>query len=138
MDRLAGKKALVIGASTGIGREVCRVFAMEGADVCVGDLGHAEDKASVLAELSEFGQDAFAVEVDVLREEQVKAAVEATVARFGRIDIIVNNAGVPSSHYLLHEEPTDEWDFVMNVNLRGVYFGMKYAIPYMKEQGWGR
>lgn len=138
MDRLAGKKALVIGASTGIGREVCRVFALEGADVCIGDLGHDEDKASLVAELTGMGRDAFAVEVDVLLEAQVQAAVDATVARFGRIDIIVNNAGVPSSHHLLHEEPTDEWDFVLNVNLRGVYFGMKYAIPYMKAQGWGR
>src|SRR3972149_3880367 len=138
MDRLGGKKTLVIGASTGIGREVCRVFALEGADVAVGDRGHEAEKASLVAELSGFGRDAFAVEVDVLVEEQVRAAIEAAVARFGRLDVLVNNAGIGSSRVPLHEEATEQFERVLDTNLRGAYFGMKYAVPIMLAQGSGR
>src|SRR4051812_11612957 len=94
MNRLRDKKALVIGASTGIGREVCRLFAQEGADVAVGDLGHAPEKASLLDEIRPLGRRAFAIDVDVLVEEQVRAAVDKTVSEFGQLDILVNNAGV--------------------------------------------
>jgi NAD(P)-dependent dehydrogenase (short-subunit alcohol dehydrogenase family) len=138
MDRLKGKKALVIGASTGIGREVCRVFAQEGADVAVGDFGHEADKASLLQELHGFGREAFAIEVDVRDEAQVKAAVDQTIERLGQLDIIVNNAGVSPYRGPSHLEPTESWDYVMDVNLRGVYFGMKYALPHMIERGYGR
>jgi len=138
MDRLAGKKALVIGASTGIGRAVCRVFAMEGADVAVGDRGHEDDKAGLIAELTGLGRDAFALEVDVLVEEQVKTAIEGAVARFGRLDILVNNAGIGSSRGPLHEESTAQFERIIDTNLRGAYFGMKYATPLMIAQGSGR
>jgi NAD(P)-dependent dehydrogenase (short-subunit alcohol dehydrogenase family) len=138
MNRLVGKKTLVIGASTGIGREVCRLFASEGADVCVGDRGHDADKASLLAELAGHGGDAFAVEVDVLIEEQVQAAIEAAAARFGRLDVLVNNAGIGSSRTPLHEEPTEQFERMLDTNLRSAYFGMKHALPVMIAQGSGR
>jgi NAD(P)-dependent dehydrogenase (short-subunit alcohol dehydrogenase family) len=138
MDRLSGKTALVIGGSTGIGRAVCRLFAAEGADVAVGDFGHPEHKASLLAELQGFGHDTLTVEVDVRDETQVRAAVESAIARFGRLDILVNNAGIAGNKVAIHEEPVEDFDEVMNVNVRGVYFGMKHALPHMLARGSGR
>lgn len=76
MDRLAGKMALVIGASSEIARSICRTFVAEGARVIIGDHGHAKDKVRALEELSEFGPDAFALEIDVRLEEHVRAAIE--------------------------------------------------------------
>jgi NAD(P)-dependent dehydrogenase (short-subunit alcohol dehydrogenase family) len=138
MERLIGKTALVIGASTGIGRAVCRAFAGEGADVAAGDFGHQEDKASLVAELGSLGREAFALEVDVRDEQQVRAAVEASIARFGRLDIVVNNAGIAGNKVALHEEPVEDFDEVMDVNVRGVFFGMKHALPHMLARGSGR
>jgi NAD(P)-dependent dehydrogenase (short-subunit alcohol dehydrogenase family) len=138
MDRLKGKKALVIGASTGIGREVCRVFAQEGADVAVADFGHEAEKESLLGELAEFGQQAFAVEVDVRSEDQVKAAIDETIRRFGQMDIIVNNAGIAGFRGPTQDGSAEGWDDVMDINLRGVFFGMKHALPHMVERGYGR
>jgi NAD(P)-dependent dehydrogenase (short-subunit alcohol dehydrogenase family) len=138
MARLAGKTALVIGGSTGIGRAVCHLFAAEGAAVAVGDFGHVDDKASLLAELANSGQDAFAVEVDVRDEQQVRAAIEAAIDRFGWLDIIVNNAGIAGEKLAIQDEPTKDFDEVMAVNVRGVFFGMKHAVPHMLARGSGR
>lgn len=138
MDRLANKCALVIGAATGIGRAVCQAFAAEGARVAVADFGQDEAKASLVNELISSGQDAFAIEIDVRDEEQVRAAVAATIARFGQLDIIVNNAGIAGNKVAIHEEPVEDFDEVMDVNVRGVYFGMKHALPHMLERGYGR
>ncbi len=138
MNRLNGKKALVIGASTGIGAAVCRLFAAEGADVAVADVGHAEDKAALVDQLRATGREAFAIEVDVRDEQQVQAAVAAAIARFGHLDIVVNNAGIAGNKLAIHEETTNDFDEVMAVNVRGVFFGMKYAVPHMLERGQGR
>jgi NAD(P)-dependent dehydrogenase (short-subunit alcohol dehydrogenase family) len=138
MDRLRGKTALVIGSHTGIGREVCRLFALEGADVAVGDFGRVDDGRSLLAELQQTGRDVFPITVDVRSEEQVKAAIDAAIARFGRLDILVNNAGVSGHQGPLAEETADDWAQVMDVNLRGVFFGMKHALPHMVGRGYGR
>ena len=94
MDRLKGKTALVVGGNTGIGREVCRLFATEGADVAVGDFGREEAGQSLLAELRAMGREAFPLAVDVRSEEQVRRQVDAAIARFGHLDILVNNAGI--------------------------------------------
>jgi NAD(P)-dependent dehydrogenase (short-subunit alcohol dehydrogenase family) len=138
MDRLRGKTALVIGGNTGIGREVCKLFAAEGADVAVGDFGRDEDGASLLAELAATGREAFPVAVDVRVEAEVKGAVDAAIARFGRLDILVNNAGISGHQGPLQTETADAWEQVMAVNLRGVFFGMKHALPHMIERGYGR
>jgi NAD(P)-dependent dehydrogenase (short-subunit alcohol dehydrogenase family) len=138
MNRLAGKTALVIGGSTGIGHAVCRAFASEGADVAVGDFGHQEDKASLVAEIRDMGRGAIAIEVDVRDEEQVRAAVEAAIQRFGRLDIVVNNAGIAGNKVAIQDESAEDFDEVMNVNVRGVFFGMKHAMPHMLERGYGR
>jgi NAD(P)-dependent dehydrogenase (short-subunit alcohol dehydrogenase family) len=138
MGRLAAKQALVIGASTGIGREVCRVFAREGAAVAVGDYGHHDEKASLVEELRGWGRDAFPVEVNVLDEGQVKAAIEGALRRFGRIDILVNNAGISGYRGPLQGETVEGWDEVMAVNLRGVFLGMKHVLPHMLARRSGR
>jgi NAD(P)-dependent dehydrogenase (short-subunit alcohol dehydrogenase family) len=138
MDRLRGKTALVIGAHTGIGQEVCKLFAAEGAAVGVGDVGRAADGEPLVAELRETGRDAFPLAVDVRDEAQVKAAVEEAIARFGHLDIIVNNAGISGHHGPLQTDTVEEWEQVMAVNLRGVFFGMKHALPHMLERGYGR
>lgn len=138
MDRLAGKTALVIGGSSGIGRAVCRLFAAEGADVAVGDFGHEQDRSSLTSELQRNGRDAFAVEVDVREEAQVRAAIEAAIDRFGRLDILVNNAGIAGNKVSIHDETTDDFDDVMAVNVRGVFFGMKHVLPHMLGRRSGR
>jgi NAD(P)-dependent dehydrogenase (short-subunit alcohol dehydrogenase family) len=138
MNRLAGKTALVIGASTGIGRAVCKAFAAEGAAVAVADFGHDDDRASLVDELQAAGRETCSIEVDVRDEEQVRAAVLAAIERFGHLDIVVNNAGIAGNKVALHEEPTDDFDEVMDVNVRGVFLGMKHVLPHMLERGSGR
>ena len=138
MDRLLGKKALVIGGHTGIGREVCRLFFHEGADVAIGDFGREDDGRSLLTELQATGRQVFPIAVDVRSEEQVKAAIDAAILQFGHLDILVNNAGISGHQGPLTEESVDEWAQVMEVNLRGVFFGMKHALPHMVGRGYGR
>lgn len=138
MDRLQDKKALVIGGNIGIGRAVCQLFAREGADVAIGDFGHQEEGAALITELRDAGRDAIALSVDVRSEAQVTAAIEAAIERFGRLDILVNNAGISGHQGSLAEETVDDWDTIMHVNLRGVFFGMKHALPHMTGRGYGR
>ena len=138
MDRLKGKTALVIGGNTGIGREVCRLFAQEGAAVAVGDHGREDAGASLIEELERWGCQTFPLAVDVREEAQVKAAVDAAIARFGQLDILVNNAGISGHQGPIQNETVDEWEGVMSVNLRGVFFGMKHALPHMVDRGYGR
>ena len=138
MNRLADKKALVIGGHTGIGREVCRLFASEGADVAVGDLGRAAGGTEVIAAIAAMGREALPLNVDVRDEDQVKSAIDEAIARFGRLDILVNNAGISGHKGPLQSETVDEWNEVVSVNLRGVFFGMKHVLPHMLERGSGR
>jgi NAD(P)-dependent dehydrogenase (short-subunit alcohol dehydrogenase family) len=138
MNRLKDKKALVIGGGTGIGREVCRLFAQEGADVAVGDFGHEEHRATLVEEVCGWGRYAFAIEVNVVYEQQVKAAVADAVDRLGHLDILVNNAGIGGHHGPLQTETLEEWEKVMSVNLRGIFLGMKHSLPHMIERGYGR
>ena len=138
MDRLAGRKALVIGAASGIGREVCRLFAGEGADVAIADHDRASEAAELVDELRVLGRTAMALEVDVRQDDQVKSAIDDTVARFSRLDILVNNAGIGATTGRFHEESWPVWDRVMGVNLRGVASGMKHVMPHMLNQGYGR
>jgi NAD(P)-dependent dehydrogenase (short-subunit alcohol dehydrogenase family) len=138
VDRLTGKTALVIGGSTGIGRAVCQAFAAEGAAVAIGDYRHEAEASSVLADIQRLGREAIAIDVDVREEAQVRAAIEAAIAQFGQLDIVVNNAGIAGNKVAIHEEATDDFDEVMNVNVRGVFFGMKHALPHMLARGSGR
>jgi NAD(P)-dependent dehydrogenase (short-subunit alcohol dehydrogenase family) len=138
VERLKGKKALVIGANTGIGREVCRLFTQEGAAVALGDHGREDAGASLLSELNSLQQESFQISVDVTDEVQVKAAIDSAVKRFGHLDILVNNAGISGHQGVLQSETAEEWEAVMAVNLRGVFFGMKHVLPHMINRGYGR
>ena len=129
--RLQGKVALITGAAHGMGEAEAKMFAKEGAKVVVADMLEAEGQ-QVVAGIAEVGGEALFVRLDVTREEDWQKAVETTVARFGKLDILVNNAGISGSSGgdLLS---TEAWDKVMDVNAKGVFLGLKYAIPAMQK-----
>ena len=104
MNRLEGKTALVIGSATGIGREVARLFAAEGAAVALGD----RDPAALEGVAPQIGA-ACSLTVDVTREAEVAAAIAQAIARFGQLDILVNNAGVGGGKSPLHEQSAEVW-----------------------------
>ena len=133
---LSGKVALVTGASRGIGRAIATVLAEYGADVaCVGrDMKACE---ITLELVKKHGRKAIPVKADMSSEEDIKKMVEDTVKEFGKIDILVNNAGTAAGFGKIHEINTDEWDFNINVNLRGPFLCMKYTIPYMLKNKGG-
>jgi NAD(P)-dependent dehydrogenase (short-subunit alcohol dehydrogenase family) len=138
MNRLASKKALVIGGSTGIGRAICQRFAEEGAEIVVGSPGEDPERASLAMELTRGGHKVLGIPVDVLDETAVKSAVEQSIAFLGHIDILVNNAGISEGTASICDEPLAQYDRVMAVNARGVWLGMRYALPHMIERGYGR
>jgi NAD(P)-dependent dehydrogenase (short-subunit alcohol dehydrogenase family) len=139
VDRLKGKKALVIGGSTGIGAAICRRFAEEGAAVAVGSPDDERARADLVAELSGLGYQVRSLAVDVRVEGDVAHAVAQTIGTFGQIDILVNNAGVSAArHYALWEETLEDYERIMAINVRGVWFGMKHVLPHMLSRGSGR
>ncbi len=138
MGRLAGKSALIIGASTGIGRAVCELFAAEGASIAIADRGHAADKQTLADSVAVHGHGVAVLECDVLIEADVKDAVAQTIAKFGKLDILVNNAGIGGGRKTLAEQDWTEWAAIIDVNLRGVAYGMHHALPHMVSRGYGR
>ena len=142
MARLDGKVALISGGARGQGAVEARLFASEGAKVAIGDILEAEG-LQVEAEINESGGECLFVRLDVTSEEDWLHAVESTVARFGKLDVLVNNAGIGSprgsdGRRVTIEDLTEaQWDRVMDVNAKGVFLGTKYAIPEMRKAGGG-
>ena len=133
--RLEGKVAIITGGASGMGAEECRIFAREGAKVVIADV--SEDLGrQVEAEIAEAGGDAVFMKLDVTSEANWDAAVEATVARYGKVDILVNNAGISGTHHP-DSMSTEAWDTFMNINAKGVFLGMKSVIPQMQAVGGG-
>ena len=133
-DRLQDKVAIITGGATGIGRAASLLFAREGAKVAVGDRNVPEGRKT--AELvEETGGEALFVETDVSKAAQVSNLVEQTVERFGRLDVLVNNAGVLIRTPPLAEVSELVWDLTLDTNLRGVFLCTKYAIAHMMERG---
>lgn len=134
MMRLAGKVALITGGTEGIGLATARLFLSEGAKVSI--TGRSEEKGrSAVAELSRLGDVCF-VRGDVSSAEDASRMVEETVARFGRLDIVFNNAGI----YIekpAEEMSEEEWDRLMDINVKGTFLVSKYAVPHLKRQGGG-
>lgn len=136
--RLSGKVGVITGAASGVGRATALRFAAEGARVVVADYNEPAGQA-VARELAEAGGEALAVKVDVSRAAEVEAMVAATVAEFGRLDVLFNNAAVAlvGRDNRVTEIAEDVWDYVLSVNLKGVYLSCKHAIPVMAANGGG-
>ena len=133
--RLEDKVAIITGAATGIGRAGARLFAQEGARVVVADRNAPEAEKTV-AMIKENGGDAIFVETDVSKADQVQNMVAKALEQYGKLDVLVNDAGILIRTGARLAEIEDlEWDLTLNTNLRGVFYGCKYAIPHMLERG---
>ena len=133
--RLEGKVALVTGGAHGMGAAEAKLFAREGAKVVIADI-REEDGKQVEAQIAEAGGEAMFVQLNVADEPAWEAAVQQAIARFGKLDVLVNNAGISGSRETDFRS-TEAWDRLMNINARGVFLGMKYAIPEMQKAGGG-
>ena len=135
-QRLKDKIAIITGASSGIGRETAIRFVKEGAAVVVADRNRRGGEETE-ALLREFGPDSMFVPVDVSKAHETQDMVQATIARFGRLDVLVNAAAVLILTPSLAEVDERDWDLSMSTNLKGVFFCCKYAIPAMLQKGGG-
>ena len=132
MGRLDGKVAVITGAGSGIGRATAILFAEEGARVvCADRSGQEDDVAAGL------GEAAIAVHVDVSVETDIQRMIALAEERFGRLDVLYNNAGFGGPMNPLHEQTVETWDEVHNTNLKAVFLGMKHGIPAMLRNGGG-
>ena len=133
--RLAGKVAFISGGARGMGETEARLFAENGAKVVIGDVLEAEGR-QVAADISGSGGDAMFVPLDVTSESDWERAVAATVERYGRLDVLVNNAGI-SGRSMVEDTRVEDWERVMDINAKGVFLGTRCAIPEMQKVGGG-
>lgn len=136
MGRLAGKVAIITGAASGMGLASARRFAQEGARLVLADVDRPALDTAV-AGIAAAGGEAIAVAVDVSRAADVERMVATAVERFGGLDICFNNAGIEADGARLAHVSEESWDRVIAVDLKGVFLGMKYAIPAMLARGGG-
>lgn len=131
---LEDKVVMVTGASQGLGRALALAYAKEGASLVIN--ARSEDSVRPVAEeVEKLGADVLAVAADVSEAESVQALVDAAVERFGRIDVLVNNAGLLGPRVAIADYPEDEWRQVLDVNLTGPYLVARAAIPHVPEGG---
>ena len=133
--RLEGKVAIITGGARGQGAAEARLFAREAAKVVIGDVLD-EQGAKVAEEIVESGGDALYVHLDVSKEEDWRLAIETTVSKFGKLNVLVNNAAILRPG-LVEETTSEHWDAVLDVNAKGVFLGTKLAIPEMRKAGGG-
>ena len=136
MGKLDGKVALISGGARGQGAAEAHVFAQEGAKVVFGDVRDAEG-AQVEAAVRAAGGDAVYLHLDVTSEADWDKAVRTAVERYGKLDVLINNAGIVIPRVPIEERTAEEWDRVMAVNAKGVFLGTKHAIPAMRRAGGG-
>jgi len=136
--RLSGKVTVVTGAAVGLGHAVAARFAREGAAVVAADTNEA-DGAALADELKSQGLEVLFVRTDVSQESCVKALYETTLSRYGRVDVLYNNAAIllPDRDRPINEISVDTWDHVMGVNLRGAFLCARYAVSSMLQNGGG-
>ena len=133
--RLQNKITLITGAAAGIGAEIARRFATEGAKVLIGDL-NADEGEKTAADIRRSGGTARFVPLDVTSEESWKEALNGIRTAEGRLDVLVNNAGI-TKRIPIVDMPIEDFEAVMAVNVRGVFLGIKTALPFMKQGGGG-
>ena len=133
--RLENKVALISGGARGMGAVEAKMFAAEGAKVVIGDMLGDEGR-QVEAEINESGGECVFVQLDVTDENAWQDAVATTVARFGKLDILINNAGIARINSV-EDTTSEEWDLVMDINAKGVFLGTKAAIPEIRKAGGG-
>ena len=136
MGMLDGKVAFITGAASGIGEGTARRFAQEGAKVALADV-MAEQGEHVRSELEKAGYQAIYVECDVSNPESVQHAINTTVEQFGKLDIVFANAGINGVWTPIDELQPDEWDRTLNINLKGTYLTVHFAVPHLKRAGGG-
>jgi NAD(P)-dependent dehydrogenase (short-subunit alcohol dehydrogenase family) len=134
--KLQGKVAIVTGGGGGIGRAASILFAQEGAKVAVSDINE-ESASETVRMVREAGGEAVAITANVASPEEVEQLVEKTVETYGGLDVLFNNAGVGNEEVKLAETSVEEWDRVVDINLKGVFLGMKFGIPHMEKRGGG-
>lgn len=133
---LEGQTTIVTGASRGIGKAIALALAAEGSNV-VFVARHRPDADLAAREAAGLGVESLAIEADVSSESDVQAMVERALARFGRIDVLVNNAGIPGPSGFITEIAAEDWDRTLNVNLKGMFLCAKAVVPQMMEQKRG-
>ncbi|NVM54007.1 MAG: SDR family oxidoreductase [Candidatus Helarchaeota archaeon] len=133
---LKGKTAIVTGGASGIGRQTCIDFAEEGANVLIADINE-EGAKQVAKEIEDTGGKALAIKCDVTSTDDVKATVQKCMDTFNRVDILICNAGILRDN-MIHKMSEDEYDLVLDVNLKGYWRFCKEAVPIMKKQKYGK
>ena len=136
MKRVQGKVAIITGAARGMGEAHARLFAVEGAMVLMTDVLD-EPGNKVAAELREAGHDVHYMRMDVTSEKDWTEAIAEAERRWGRVDIVLNNAGIVGSMKGAHEEDLDEWKKITAINQQGVFLGIKHSVPAMRRAGGG-
>ncbi|MDR2293528.1 MAG: SDR family oxidoreductase [Prevotellaceae bacterium] len=136
MINLKNRVAVITGASSGLGADAARSYAQAGANVAI--LARRKEKLEKLSdELQNFGVESLAISCDVTDENQVKSAIEQVVSKFGKIDILLNNAGV-AVRGGVHQLSAEDWDKVFNTNVKGIFLMSKYVVPHMIKQNYGK
>ena len=136
MNRLAEKVAVITGGALGIGKATCKALAKEGAAVAITDIKDDEGK-KLAEEIKNDGEKAIYRSLDVSNEKQVKEVFAEVKNEFGKIDVLVNNAGISGVNKPTHEITEEEWDKLMSINVKGVFFCTKHVIPAMRENKGG-
>ncbi len=136
MGRLDGKVVIISGGARGQGAAEVRLFVGEGAKVYFGDILD-EEGMKLEAEIRELGGEVTYVHLDVTREEDWQRAIQLTEGKYGKLDVLVNNAGISIGTRLIEETTVEDWDRIMGVNATGVFLGTKHAIPALRRSGGG-
>jgi NAD(P)-dependent dehydrogenase (short-subunit alcohol dehydrogenase family) len=134
MKLLENKVAIITGAGSGIGKATAELFAREGAKVIVSDINEANGKEAV-EEITKAGGEAFFIKADSSKPAENETLVKEAVIKYGTLDIAVNNAGIGGPLGQTGEYPIDGWQKVIDINLSGVFYGLRYQIPAMLEKG---
>lgn len=134
--KLSNKVALITGSGSGMGRASAILFCQEGARISIVDVDRKGGEQTVEL-VKQKGGDAIFIQADVSKASDVERMIKATVDTYGRLDILFNNAGIPMSFTPVEEVKEELWDKIININIKGIFLGCKYAVPIMKKQGGG-